>query len=747
MNRQIELLAPGGEIDSIKAGILGGANAIYCGLDKFNARNRARNISFDDLNGVLKLAHKHDCKIFITLNIIILENEIPALISLLNKLVNTSIDGVIIQDLGMFYLLSKYFKRLDIHASTQMTTHNEGQIRFIAKLKATRVNLSRELNLKEIKILSAVSAKNHILTEVFVHGSNCLSFSGLCYISSVISGNSGNRGRCSQPCRDKYQKTSTGNEYPLNLKDNSAYYDLKALYEAGVSSLKIEGRIKNIDYVYTVVDTWRQQIDKLYNKQSLSQDNSKLYKVFNRDLTNSYLRGDINRDMFIDNPRDYSIAHLSDINNYSSEQAREADRIKLYDEKDRIMAKVESGISRLDASKQPLDIFFTGQAGQSLSIRIESADLHFEVQSTEHLQVKGSNLLNEAILVKKFKSLNEGEYYIKNIDIQGLGKNVFISFKELTLLRRQLLFVLNGSQEYIDPIEAPVIRRKASEEIKAQLSVLISSQEDIVICKKSKAKIYFQIPNSLKGIYSETVQLFTENPEIIPYFQSIILQDDYADMQRFLDEVSPQHIVSNNTGIGYEAYERGISWTAGPQLNTVNSYSLMTLKEQFNCSGAFISNEISKTQILSIKKPDDFKLHYSIYHPIVLMTSRQCYIRQVDGCEKDVMDSLCITDCKRCSSITNIKGVSSIIEKSRGNLNSLYSETNFLNTDIIEDTNNLFDAYMIDLRPIKTSTQISTDKLSLINLFQETFLGNTRSKEKLEQVIQPSSKTQYKKGI
>ena len=128
MKRKIELLAPGGEINSIKAAILGGANAIYCGLEKFNARNRAANISFDDLHGILRLAHKHNCEIFITLNIIIVENEIPALISLLNKLVNTGIDGVIIQDLGMFYLLSKYFKSLDIHASTQLTTHNAGQI-------------------------------------------------------------------------------------------------------------------------------------------------------------------------------------------------------------------------------------------------------------------------------------------------------------------------------------------------------------------------------------------------------------------------------------------------------------------------------------------------------------------------------------------------------------------------------------------------------------------------------------------
>jgi len=144
MNQRIELLAPGGDIDSIKAAIAAGADAVYCGLDRFNARNRAANISFDDLNGILRLAHQYNCQVFLTLNIIIVDSEIPSLFSLLNKLVNTSIDGIIVQDLGLIYILSTYFRSLKIHASTQFTTHNEGQIQFLSKLNATRVNLDRK---------------------------------------------------------------------------------------------------------------------------------------------------------------------------------------------------------------------------------------------------------------------------------------------------------------------------------------------------------------------------------------------------------------------------------------------------------------------------------------------------------------------------------------------------------------------------------------------------------------------------
>ena len=134
MSKKIELLAPGGSVNAIKAAIVAGANAIYCGLDHFNARNRASNLSFDELSGVLRLAHRYDCEIFLTLNIVILEHELAAMLVLLNKLVNVGVDGIIVQDLWMFNLVKKHFPSLNIHASTQLTTHNEGQIQFLSKI-------------------------------------------------------------------------------------------------------------------------------------------------------------------------------------------------------------------------------------------------------------------------------------------------------------------------------------------------------------------------------------------------------------------------------------------------------------------------------------------------------------------------------------------------------------------------------------------------------------------------------------
>jgi putative protease len=209
--------------------------------------------------------------------------------------------------------------------------------------------------------------------------------------------------------------------------------------------------------------------------------------------------------------------------------------------------------------------------------------------------------------------------------------------------------------------------------------------------------------------------------------------------------VKPKIIVTNNTGIAFEACEKGISWIAGPHLNIVNSFSLKCLKENLNCYGSFISNEINKNQIKSIKKPEDFKLYYSIYHPIVLMTSRQCLFHQITGCEKNIIDDACIQNCDKSSSITNLKKSSFRIEKTKGNYHCIYNNSNFLNTDIVTDIPNLFSGFFIDLRDIKTETNI--DKSGIIKLFENLLNGNSDSKKELKQVIHPSTNTQYKKGI
>jgi putative protease len=745
LKNNFELMAPGGDIDSIKAAIAAGANAVYCGLDNFNARQRAKNLIFEDLNGILKLAHKNDCKVFLTLNIIILESEIPALIRLLNKVVKTKVDGVIVQDLGLFYLLSKYFKSLEVHASTQFTTHNKGQVCFLNELEVSRVNLSRELNIREIKALTQAAHEKNILTEVFVHGSFCIGFSGLCYLSSVISGNSGNRGRCSQPCRDRYLTTTKGKEYPLNLKDNSAFFYLKELSEAGVDSLKIEGRIKKFHYVYTVVNCWKKQIQSFHNQDGHNTDNIDLYKVFNRDFSSGYLKGEIHKNMFIDDPRDNSVKHLSErISNSTHGRNPEKD---LYDEKIEIITTAKDKIKDLSIEKTSLSISISGKLNTPLKVSIKTPDTSFLVLSESKLINADQFTINYKAIEKRFKSLNDSEYTLNDLDLENLQSGLFIPFKELTAIRNKVSFLLNGSKKIIAPIEIPVLNKQSRLKTRPALSVLISSEKDLGLCHKTSADIYYQLPSGMKSKYSELVDLFLKNKNLIPWFPSILIGEDYTRAVEFLEQVRPKRLVTNNAGIACNAYEKEISWIAGPCLNIMNSFSLLCLKEKFNCGGSFISNEINKNQIKQIISPDNFKLYYSIYHPILLLSSRQCLFHQITGCEKEKIDEACLQDCKKSASIENLKEVSFLIDKQKGDYPCLYSHTHFLNTDILTDLPNLFSGFFIDLRNVRTETKIKKDKAEIIRLFENLLNKIPGSTSELKQNIHLTTNAQYQKGL
>jgi len=758
MSRKIELLAPGGDVDAIKAAIVAGANAVYCGLDTFNARNRASNLSLDDLNGIVRLAHEYECEIFLTLNVVILENELAGMIKLLNKLVNTGIDGIIVQDLGMFNLVKKHFPSLDIHASTQMTTHNEGQILFLAKIGASRVNLSRELNLGEVKSLTSLAHDHDVLTEVFVHGALCIAFSGQCYSSSVSVGNSGNRGRCSQACRDEYEPTAMGNKYPLNLKDNSAYFDLPELVDAGVDSLKIEGRIKGASYVHTVVDSWRKLINQFVDTGKLLDDNSSLYKVFNRDFTNLFLKGDMKKSMFIDNPRDNSFTHANEKSNAISVVQIHDTQQALSTEKNEISAQVSEKIDCLSTAKPSLTIAFSGKANEPLTLTglladnnpkalLKKEDQVFVVRSETTLTAADQASIDKSAIKKRFRSFNNEHHSLNEIDFSALEDNLNIPFKELTSLKSQLAFLLNNNQEPVPAATIAPLTQHEKIETKPKLSILISDINDLHLCDNTQADVYFKVPESLKLGCNKHINIFLENPRLIPWFPAVLIGKDYQESVRLLETVKPERIVSNNTGVAYKAFEMGINWIAGPFLNTTNSYALMTLQEELDCKGAFISNEINKNQIKHIKRPPGFKLLYSIYHPILMMTSRQCFFQQTVGCKKPSIEDGCMLKCEKATTITNVKGISFAVDKQKGGYPSIYNHEQFLNLEAVKDLSHLFDEFFIDLTNIGAGSKEQADKVELLQHFEQVLNGVESSQVQLNEMVEVSTNAQYRQGL
>jgi putative protease len=770
MDQKIELLAPGGDVEAIKAAIIAGADAVYCGLDTFNARNRATNISFDQLVGVIRLAHQYQCEIFLTLNVVILEREFASLAKLLTKLANTTLDGVIVQDIGMFYLLTQHFPTLDIHASTQLTTHNVGQIPFLKKLGASRVNLSRELDLREITAMAAAGKAHDTLTEVFVHGSLCVAFSGLCYSTSASVGNSGNRGRCSQACREEYEPTATGNKFPLNIKDNSAFFDLPALIEAGVHSFKIEGRIKGASYVHTVVDSFRKQIDGFLKTGELLEDGERLYKVFNRDFSNAFLRGDLNQSMFIENPRDNSKYHAVDKSNaISVVQIQEVEQ-KLNDEKQLINASVDDKIKHLTIGKIPLTLAISGTLDKPLTLTVTTKELSqqqafvdakdsekglevksYALKSQSNLVESGKLSIDRETLEKRFKSFNNAHFDLIEIITDDLEDGLSIPFKELTVLKNEAAFLLNNSKAVLPEVQLPKLvnhpKHTATGDAKAELSILICDESDVELANLTSADIYFKLPDAYKRGCTKYVGFLKENPRLIPWFPSVLIGKDYDVAVNILQQVKPQLIVTNNTGIAYEANRLGIQWIAGPFLNTTNSYALLAMQEGFDCKGAFISNEINRQQIRNIARPENFKLFYSIYHPILLMASRQCFFQQSVGCEKPRIDNGCMLSCDKSTSITNLKGVSFAIDKQKAGYPSIYNQDQFLNTEIIEDLSDLFDGFMIDLTNIGSGDKETPDKALLISQFEALLNGNTNVPETLNIMVPESTNSQYHNGL
>lgn len=266
-HRMPELLAPVGNAESLYAALNAGADAVFLGLQEFNARGRASNFSKPMLQLAVRRAKEKNVKVYITLNILIKNKELDQLIDVLSFLEAVKVDGIIIQDWGVYYLASKYFPALRIHASTQMGNHNSVGVNFGAEKGIVRTVLARELTMPE---LEKISQRSKAELEVFVHGALCYSFSGMCLFSSYTGGQGANRGICKQSCRRVYQ--DGGEQHALfSLKDNQQIQNLRKLMALGIHSLKIEGRMKSADYVYQVCRAYRMVLDDVQNIEAAAQ--------------------------------------------------------------------------------------------------------------------------------------------------------------------------------------------------------------------------------------------------------------------------------------------------------------------------------------------------------------------------------------------------------------------------------------------------------------------------------------------
>ncbi len=286
----VEILSPAGSVEHLKYAVLGGADGVYLGTKEFSARSSAVNFTMSELEESVEFCHAYGVSVYVAVNTLIKNSELSNLVFLAQRLGEINVDGVIIQDLAVAEIFKKICPQMPLHASTQMAVHNLQGALALKEMGFSRVVLARELDFDEIEYIT----KNcGIETEVFVHGAHCMSASGMCYLSSFIGGRSGNRGKCAQPCRLDFK--SENKSFCLSLKDMCYVDYVEKLKDAGVASLKIEGRMKRPEYAYIASKTYK----KAKNGEDFEKELKLLKGVFSRSgFTDGYIAKKRDANMF-----------------------------------------------------------------------------------------------------------------------------------------------------------------------------------------------------------------------------------------------------------------------------------------------------------------------------------------------------------------------------------------------------------------------------------------------------------------
>ena len=330
---KMELLAPAGNASALHAAVRAGADAVYLGLEAFNARRGADNFTTKTLAEACDFAHLRGVKIYVTLNTIVLPDEVSRALECARQAWRAGADALIVQDIGVAAEIARTLPQVRLHISTQMNTCNAAGIRAAARMGASRVTLARELSLEEIAHLASVAAEEGIEVEAFGHGALCICYSGQCFMSSMIGGRSANRGLCAQACRLPYELHNAAQRNPLNSpgehllspKDLCSADLLSDLAQAGVASLKIEGRMKSADYVSAVTSVYRSVLDRVYAvpgeispAKPTAEERRTLEEAFSRGFTTAYLEGERGNEIMSyqrPNNRGAFIGRVADVKN------------------------------------------------------------------------------------------------------------------------------------------------------------------------------------------------------------------------------------------------------------------------------------------------------------------------------------------------------------------------------------------------------------------------------------------------
>ncbi|WP_338964428.1 U32 family peptidase [Fusobacterium nucleatum] len=612
----MKIVAPAGNMERFYSAISATADEIYLGLKGFGARRNAENFTVEELKQAIDYAHLRGSRIFLTLNTIMTNREIELLYPVLKDLYNYGLDAIIVQDIGYAEYLHKNFPSIEIHGSTQMTVANYYEINYLKELGFKRIVLPRELSFEEIK---EIRKYTDMELEVFVSGSLCISFSGNCYMSSFIGGRSGNRGMCAQPCRKEY-KTSCGEKsYFLSPKDQLYGLDeIKKLQEIGVESIKVEGRMKDISYVYETVSYFRNLINgidkeentpKLFNRgysKGYFYDNDK--NIMNRDY--SYNMGEkmgevVGKSIRLDKDivsgdgitfisKDYKNLGGTYINKIAYKNEKlvltfpEGTKYIFRNYNKRLNDEISKKIKSTD-KKLEINFDFTAKLNEKLILKTYLEDengnkiLNLEEISETLTQKAQKRAINEEDIKEKLTEIGDSEFTVKNIKID-IDENIFIPLSELKNLKR------NAVEKFREKILS-YFRRDLDSELKE------NNQEYF------KLEIEKDEPKDLE------IRVIVSNEEQKNFLENI--KDEYNIKEIYYrtydiakQSMLGQHNLDNKLASNlYELLENKnsavmLNWN----MNIVNSYTISVLEKIEKLESFIVSPEINFSKIRELGK-------------------------------------------------------------------------------------------------------------------------------------------------
>ena len=597
----LELLAPAGSMEALRAAVQNGANAVYLGCGQFNARQSAKNFTPQTLTEAVKYCHVRGVQVHLTLNTLISDLEVPAISDLIRHAANSGVDAFIVQDLGVIQLCRQIAPHIPLHGSTQMSIHSLAGVQLCAHWGLSRVVLSRELNRDEIV---HICKNSPIEIEVFAHGALCMCYSGQCYLSAAIGARSGNRGRCAQPCRQSYGYGHWQNKYPLSLKDNCLVYHMADLHSMGVTSVKLEGRMKRPEYVAAVTGVYRHAIDKGYVRPDMEET---LLTAFNRQgFTAGYYEGRLGKDMF-------GIREETPENKTWLKEMRQS-----YETAENPLVPVTFRATVLPSS---------------VSLSVTDPEGHVCTLSGPAPETARVTALYRDTLVARLSKTGGTPYYCKAVETD-IAPGLTLSAATINGMRRDVLNMLTAQRARREEVlvgRGGKFTRFPGSRRPPVITVQITTREQLTtkLLRLRPAVIYVPL-----HIISANMDFFRElckNQNICAVLPRIIHDDELPDIKaslRIVREIGIQEALCGNLGQIMPVRDCGLSPRGDFGLNIFNSGAVNTARE-LELASACLSFEMTLPQIRDVSKAVPCEM--LVYGRMPLMVTENCLIKGRTG--------------------------------------------------------------------------------------------------------------------